>query len=816
MREHEDPEKRLSALAEWLEQDVTPFLKRWDPDRSATLKYSLDELRHRWLPSHKELPICFLGKAGVGKSTLINALVDPVEAVVPQGGVGPLTAQATVVRWSERPYLQAKYHGITRVNQLIFALDSYIKGRTRRSGASQQIYLNELEAAEVALALPPTEYGTEEDRVAIEERLRSYISQARQLVTGKQFREENVDDLDEVVYLSDALRFALGRPPVWGFDPRSEHIEFLRELGYAAAAGEAGLRIEEDSDHPRHELLREVARHATGSVAPLIKHLEVGWDSRTLPRGVTLVDLPGVGVANDEYRNVTSAWIRRASAVVLVVDRSGLTEPEAHLLHTSGYLNALLHRAPGARSVSPLLWVITVKLDDVAKDDRNAHRQQNPGKPVPATISFFNSACQSSERVRREQLTQLLESITINPTDEERESHKAVLEQLQLFGVSAAQYRKLNSGDEDDPPWIKSADDSRIPSLLGELRTLAERHDEEVTREIDRRLAEIWGSLRRGVTSVLNDLQRSTRDQDRIAKLESAFDDFVQPLALELENRRGALREKLRSTIPKVIETEVAKATRNASDPVDSYLQSLRGRHWATLRATVRRGGAFVKDASGTRRNIDVPNELALRFEAALAVVWNRAVVTQVTRAFADYGKDVSRTLERILVWAAGPDIKLDQARVKEYRDDVQEGMKSLGKTVELMAERLREEAKARLHETIQASVRARCQQFVAERRDVGAGVSVRVADLLRELGKLAGDTARTTAADFLRQTYETAAQEIASQFQMQGDPVGRVRTLLFALHSPTDATTARENEQQAGAANKLLAQADQYFLPPS
>jgi GTPase SAR1 family protein len=51
-----------------------------------------------------------LGASGVGKSTLINALVAGKELILPSGGVGPLTALAMEVRYGEVPSFEAEYH----------------------------------------------------------------------------------------------------------------------------------------------------------------------------------------------------------------------------------------------------------------------------------------------------------------------------------------------------------------------------------------------------------------------------------------------------------------------------------------------------------------------------------------------------------------------------------------------------------------------------------------------------------------------------------------------------------------------------------
>src|SRR5688572_3871460 len=53
------------------------------------------------LARRDQISVCFLGESQVGKSTLINAILE--QTALPSGGVGPLTAQATRVAFSPEP-----------------------------------------------------------------------------------------------------------------------------------------------------------------------------------------------------------------------------------------------------------------------------------------------------------------------------------------------------------------------------------------------------------------------------------------------------------------------------------------------------------------------------------------------------------------------------------------------------------------------------------------------------------------------------------------------------------------------------------------
>ena len=112
----------------------------------------------------------------------------------------------------------------------------------------------------------------------------------------------------------------------------------------------------------------------------------MGWPSDLLRAGVKLVDLPGVGIAQDAYRRVTKGFIReQARAVLMVVDRAGPTEETVELLRMSGYWDRLVGAADDPESDPCSLIIAVTRVDDVASEKwRNA--ADLPDRPLKREV----------------------------------------------------------------------------------------------------------------------------------------------------------------------------------------------------------------------------------------------------------------------------------------------------------------------------------------------------------------------------------------------------------------------------------------------
>jgi hypothetical protein len=783
----EDQRDDAGRLVGWFQTHVKPFLQTVQPEKVAPLEADARNLEGVAGAADQELAVCFLGNAGVGKSTLINSLVAGKDVILPAGGIGPLTAQALAVRYAPRRRFEVEYHPPQALWQLAFALETALQRDARRDRPPAG-------GDDLGRDLPPEARAEAEEAAAaggpqLGKKLEELKRQAQLLVTGDQ---DHHTDLD---YLVDSLREVTDNKRAWGTPPRPEDEERLRHIRAALAwASEQGGARTFTADDPGFQAA--LGHHASGFLAPLIKELRVFWDAPLLAEGVTLVDLPGVGIVNDVYEATTSRWIReRARAVILVVETRGLNATHAELLRSSGFLSRLLYAADDPAADPVVLMVAVVKGDTIAEEmySRDDSREER---------EYFADVCRKSAEHIRQQLRTELEKVWESDDAARARTRRGVIDtiltNLQVHPVSAVQYRKLLRNNPRSPAFIADQAESGIPALVGGLAGLARRQRDAQAH----RLREVGGDFFQRVLATVRVNQARWREEARASeeaeRLRGELDEFIEPLRREFHARQGAYREYLRETLPAHIRELVEKAKGVSSREIMKYLSTLQDAHWATLRAAVRKGGAF--DGA---RTINLPHDFAIRFEEPIAEVWGKSVLKEIRGRTQQFARDCVAFVDRVVEWAKGQGARVQTQLVLAQREEISADAKRLEAVGREMVNELRDQVKNTLIRKVEGPIRKKCEKFVNDNEDRGSGVKVRILDLFRLLAEDATEAASGPAVEILTARFREVETEILAVFEQHKDPLTSAAEAIVASHE------LRVKRSDAQRRKKVLAEAD-------
>ena len=741
----------VAALLHWFRNHVRPFLGLHEPpERVAEYDAEAKRLEEFEKSIHAESPVCFLGQSGVGKSTLINALIAGKDLVLPSGGIGPLTAQALSVVHGERRAFRVEYHPPQKLNRLIFALEADLKRQEGSgSGADTDLELDEESREDVLFeSNPSSEPAASTDRVT------ALRKQAALLVTGNQNSDQ------ETPYLCDALRTACGVKTRWSTTLLDVDKRQVADLQEALAYGK-NKRARRFDDSDPQAFAERLRLHAAGCLAPLIKSIRVEWPTEVLQGKIELVDLPGLGVAADVHAEVTVAYIRqRARGVILVVNRSGIMEAEANLLRNSGFLNRLLH-ASGDTGIAddPVdLTIAVVQLDVVAQTRWEEDRNRN-GKAIKRKADHFADVCAEMRDLVRMQLKTQLETVWAPLSEAKRRVIDSILGYVRIYPVCAPEYRKALAEDDDDRAFLKPSE-TGIQDLIDSLKDLSVRRAEDKRGRLEEAHQRFFDQVCARLRFIAAQSREETRAAKDVAALRESMEAFLHPHRAELQNRTGAYREFLRGTVPEIIEQLVEKAKTRAARELDSYLDSLQGHHWKTLQATVRHEGIFL----GTR-NVNLPRDFALRFEEPIAEVWGQALLQKIRNETVSFADSVGSILDQVVGWARAQSGQVRtealDALVEIVRTDAMKAA-AVGKEA---VDELREKIKNELPRRMEEPIRKHCRAFVVSNKHVGTGTKDRTMVLFRQLARESVDLAAVVAKQLLVARCSEVEKEIFAVF---------------------------------------------------
>ncbi len=751
-----DEERRVRAVLEWYNGKVKPLLLRLDANKARELDADVERINKTLTAEDGDLEVCFLGEAGIGKSTLINALVAGEEVILPAGGVGPLTAQALRVRYGDTRRFEAEYHGGDQINRLAFGLEQQINGR---ADAKSILETNDQEDAEV-------------DQREVDRRSASL------LITGKQISDAPLP------YLIDSLRAVLGqeRKHKTTSNPEDEpRLEGLRKALQLAGKGESYSRAAAEDSSEYSKFRKDLSDHAAGFLAPLIKTLTVSWPSPLLRDGVQLVDLPGVGAVNDIYRRYTFDWLReRARGVVLVVGNRGLQDTDAELLRSSGFLNRLVYSADDPTADPMVLQVAITRLDDVAI----AQYLNDDSRSI---VDYFDEACQKAADMLCKQVRDELEHVwpsadDTGPNNVRSKVVDRLAKDLRVHPLSALQYRFFLKNIPQSPLFITTAEQSGIPRLQESLRDLVrERRKGRGIRL--RELRDVFCSqVVTGLRVLLEHWQAEEQSVRQAEQLRGRLEVFLKPLSDEFQHRQGAFREFLRETLPARIDAVVAEARDRARKDIQAYLVKLGEAHHKTLQAAIDRAAQGKSFKGQNFERIDLPQDFALCFDGPVAEAWSKQIL-EVRRRTKEYAEDCVSLVDKVVEWARQHAGEMPIRQIEVQRDALRAGARKLEQVGQETADKLRDLVRRRLVEALRTPAEEGCKAFVDAGHNKGLGLKSNILDLLNDLANSITRKAAETAINILRACFGEVEKEISVILETDKNPLKAAADALLSAH---------------------------------
>ena len=296
------------------------------------------------------------------------------------------------------------------------------------------------------------------------------------------------------------------------------------------------------------------------------------------------------------------------------------------------------------------LLIAVTKVDDVTNEEYRNDTGRSDGARRKKREIYQDLVEKFKTQMRRQVADQLgkIELSANESVSAARETaRQRILSTLEIHPISAPEFRKLLLDDEDDRSFLKSEEDTGLPALQHRLIELAKTERDTRNRQLldvsDRLRGELLGEIDR-IEALW---QEQTRAADEAEKLEKDIEVVLAPKRKERDLRVGAFREFLDATASTCVRELVLEAAAVAEEEVTGYLRSLRQAHWATLRAAVRRGGAFYGS-----RAINLPDDIAGKFQEPTAAVWSVKLLKEIRARTHQFAGDQAALVQEVCAWA--------------------------------------------------------------------------------------------------------------------------------------------------------------------
>jgi len=175
---------------------------------------------------------------------------------------------------------------------------------------------------------------------------------------------------------------------------------------------------------------------------------------------------------------------------------------------------------------------------------------------------------------------------------------QSILNSLQVFPVSAPQYRLHCSKDSDeDKPFLADAESTNIPALRLAISKIAQQCLADQSQRYKETSARFFGQLRARLEVLSAQGSEERQAEGEVNKFKHSLESFMAPLQREFDTRRGGFRNFLRQDSPNANRGSSGGRVPKARKAIHGDMRGLQDAHWKTLASSGTEGRNLLRQS---------------------------------------------------------------------------------------------------------------------------------------------------------------------------------------------------------------------------
>jgi hypothetical protein len=346
--------------------------------------------------------------------------------------------------------------------------------------------------------------------------------------------------------------------------------------------------------------------------------------------------------------------------------------------------------------------------------------------------------------------------------------------------VSSAQYNKIKVKDPRFPAHFEHEDQTGIPELNIGLSEISLNFSEHKYAGLAKKYHQLEQELHNWGEYLRQSYGSAIPTEDRISTMRVRIRNDLEPKTKEVQARLAGFRVVLDKALPLKLENIISNALRPAEISARRKVNSLTTYHWASLRATVVKGGIH----SGTV-TINLPKAFSDPLEGELIPLWQQGILVFFNDEICHLAENL-RAIIKEMSELAGPKESFEEGNaLTAFADQMSGDILQLLSILDETSEEIRDSLKDNLYRAIREPILKACRQFVEGGSHLGPGTKNRILALFEHLASEVLRGAAFETKGILARSLEVIADRTRNRLRPYYELHGTIESLLLPPMDP-------------------------------